>query len=304
MTVSVPSSQRISFENDLSFSRLVYGMWRLVDDGDHGNAATQAKIEACLEQGITTIDQADIYGDYESEAAFGRMLASAPHLKDEIEVISKCDIRLISEKHPENRIKFYDTSANYITGQVENSLHLMGLETLDMLLLHRPDPLMDHHETGAVLDKLVSQGKIRAVGVSNFRPWDISLLQSAMQTPIQLNQIELSLLALDNFTNGDLAFCQEHHILPMAWSPLAGGQLFSDQNQALQQVLASMAEQQKCSVSAVAIAWLLAHPSQIMPVMGSNDLERIKDFSAALSVEMDRQSWFELYTASLGHEVA
>lgn len=297
------SVHRIAFEDGLSFSRLVYGMWRLIDDGYKGEASTQAKIEACLEQGITTMDQADIYGDYGSEEAFGRMLATAPHLKSKIEVVSKCDIRLISDKFPDHRVKYYDTSAEYITAQVENSLRLMGLDRLDMLLLHRPDPLMDQYETGAALDKLIETGKIRSVGVSNFKPWDISLLQSAMQTPIQLNQIEISLMAHTAFTNGDLAFCQEHHIAPMAWSPLAGGQLFNGENKALTQVLECYAEQHECSVSAIAIAWLLAHPSQIMPVLGTNNLDRIKDFSSAMSVEMDRQSWFELYEAALGNEV-
>lgn len=304
MTVSASEqTRRISFGEEISFSRIVYGMWRLIDDGNTDEAVTQAKLEACLEQGITTMDQADIYGDYGSEEAFGRMLAAAPHLKDRIEIISKCDICLVSDRKPEHRVKHYDTSARYITAQTENSLQLMGIEQLDMLLLHRPDPFMDHHETGAALDRLIEQGKIRSVGVSNFKPWDISLLQSAMHTPIQLNQIEISLLCHQPFTNGDIAFCAEHQLAPMAWSPLAGGQLFEPQHAALGGKLTQMAEQQGVSASAVAIAWLLAHPAQIMPVMGSNNLERIADFSAAYTVEMDRQSWFELYSTALGHEV-
>jgi len=294
---------RTQLTDEIDVSRLIYGMWRLIDDGDDSPKTVQAKLEACLEQQITTIDQADIYGDYGSEAAFGKMLAQAPHLKDKIEIITKCDIRLISGKYPDHRVKYYDTSANYITAQLENSLSLMGVETIDVLLLHRPDPLMDHHETGRALDRLVEQGKVRAIGVSNFKPWDISLLQSAMHTPICTNQIEISLAAHHPFTNGDIAFCQEHEIIPMAWSPLGGGGLFTQQNSQLSAALADMAQQLDSTVSAVAIAWLLAHPAGIVPVMGSNNLDRIASFSDALSITIDRQSWYQLYEAALGHEV-
>jgi predicted oxidoreductase len=298
---------RTQLTDESDVSRLIYGMWRLIDDGDDSPKTVQAKLEACLEQQITTIDQADIYGDYGSEAAFGRMLAQAPHLKDKIEIITKCDICLISDKHPGHRVKFYDTGAEHITAQLENSLSLMGVETIDVLLLHRPDPLMDHHETGRALDRLVEQGKVRAIGVSNFKPWDISLLQSAMHTPICTNQLEISLSAHHAFTNGDIAFCQEHEIIPMAWSPLGGGALMAaqktGQKTGLSGVLDDMAAQFGTSPAAVAIAWLLAHPAGILPVLGSNNLERISGFSEALSITIDRQSWYQLYTAALGHEV-
>ena len=294
---------RTQLTDDIDVSRLIYGMWRLIDDGDDSPKTVQAKLEACLEQQITTMDQADIYGDYGSEAAFGKMLAQAPHLKDRIEIITKCDIRLVSEKHPDHRVKYYDSSASYITAQLENSLRLMGVDKIDVLLLHRPDPFMDHHDTGRALDSLVEQGKVRAIGVSNFKPWDISLLQSAMHTPICTNQIEISLSAHHAFTNGDIAFCQEHEIIPMAWSPLGGGALLSEQNSRLSALLADIADQHNSSASAVAIAWLLAHPACIVPVLGSNNLDRIASFSDALSISLDRQSWFQLYEAALGHEV-
>lgn len=294
---------RTQLTDEIDVSRLIYGMWRLIDDGDDSPKTVQAKLEACLEQQITTMDQADIYGDYGSEAAFGKMLAQAPHLKDKIEIITKCDICLISDKHPDHRVKFYDTSAEYITAQVDNSLTLMGVEKIDVLLLHRPDLMMDHHDTGRALDRLVEDGKVGGIGVSNFKPWDISLLQSAMHTPICTNQIEISLSAHHAFTNGDIAFCQEHQVVPMAWSPLGGGTLMTGQNTELSQMLNDMATEFGTSPAAVAIAWLLAHPSGILPVMGSNNLERIAGFSDALSITLDRQSWYQLYTAALGHEV-
>lgn len=296
--------ERVALSADIELSRIIYGMWRLADDENLSPEHVIAKIEANLAQGITSMDQADIYGDYASEALLGKALKLAPHLKDKLEIISKCDIALLSDKYPDRRVKHYDTSRDYIFAQVESSLSLMGIEALDVLLLHRPDPLMDHIETGRALDDLVAQGKIKSVGVSNFKPWDISLLQSQMDTMILTNQIEISLLANDAFTNGDLAFAQEHGIAPMAWSPLAGGQLFSGDNATLSAAMRIMAEAHECSISQLAIAWLLRHPSGILPVMGTNNLDRIAETGQALSVSLSREDWFVLYEAARGREVA
>lgn len=295
--------ERVSLSDSVELSRIIYGMWRLADDKDTSTKHVQAKIEANLSQGITSMDQADIYGDYESEALFGKALAAAPHLKGQIEIISKCDIALVSDKYPDRRVKHYDTSSTYIVSQVETSLKLMGVEALDMLLLHRPDPLMDAGDTGRALDMLVEDGKVKTIGVSNFKPWDISLLQSRMSTPICTNQIEISLLAHEALTNGDLAFAQEHQILPMAWSPLAGGSLFNGSNPKIESALADMAEAHNCSSSQMAIAWLLAHPADILPVMGSNNLDRIAEFGGAMDISLSREDWFVLYEAALGQEV-
>ena len=295
--------ERVSLTEAVSLSRIIYGMWRLAEDTNTSTSHVQAKIEANLDQGITTMDQADIYGDYESEALFGKTLKAAPHLKDKLEIISKCDIALVSDKYPGRRVKHYDTSSAYITAQVENSLTLMGIEALDVLLLHRPDPLMDPAETGRTLDMLVADGKIKSVGVSNFKPWDISLLQSRMGTPIIANQIEISLLAHEALTNGDLAFAQEHEIAPMAWSPLAGGGLFNGENANLDAALTQMAETHSATTTQIAIAWLLTHPACILPVMGSNNLERIAEFGGAADVRLSREDWYVLYQAALGNEV-
>ena len=296
--------ERITVSETTELSRIIYGMWRLADDTDTSISHVQAKIEANLAQGITSMDQADIYGDYQSEALFGQALSDAPHLKDKIEIISKCDIALVSDKYPNRRVKHYDTSHAYITGQVDNSLSLMGVDALDILLLHRPDPLMNADETGRTLDGLVESGKVKSIGVSNFKPWDISLLQSRMATPIVTNQIEISLVAHDALVNGDLAFAQEHEIAPMAWSPLGGGALFNGQNSALDSALKQMADSHSCSVTQIAIAWLLKHPAQILPVMGSNNLERISEFGGAASIQLSREDWYVLYEAAMGHEVA
>ena len=292
----------------LELSRLAYGLWRLGDDPDTSAKHVQAKIESCLSQGITSFDQADIYGDYESEKLLGNTIKASPALRDQMEIITKCDIMLLSDKYPQRRVKYYDTSAAHLQHSVDASLANMNIEQIDLLLLHRPDPLMDAAETGASLDALIQTGKVKSVGVSNFKPYDWTLLQSNMQARLQTNQVELSLLATDAFTNGDLAYMQENKIVPMAWSPLAGGQLFSaqpsDNIKSLVTRLQTIGTEYGVAIDAVAIAWLLRHPAKIIPVLGTNSLARIASLSDALKVEMDRETWFELYTLARGEEVA
>ncbi|MGB2068306.1 MAG: aldo/keto reductase, partial [Candidatus Puniceispirillaceae bacterium] len=224
-------------------------------------------------------------------------------LRGEIEIVTKCDIVAPAGRHAQARVKYYDTSRQHITQSVEDSLKLMGIEQIDLLLIHRPDPMMDHHETGATLDDLVASGKVSNVGVSNFRPWDMNLLQSAMKTKLATNQIEISVITNDAFTNGDLAYLQRHDIVPMAWSPLAGGALFDDTNANLISIMTRLAEKQGGDASAIALAWLMAHPASIVPVVGTNNLDRLRTLSSAFDIELDREDWFEIYTAALGHEV-
>jgi len=293
---------RTTLSPDLTLSRIVYGMWRLDEDSDTSPAHIQAKIEACLAQGITTLDQADIYGGYMAEELLGAAFKAAPALRDTCEIVTKCDIVAPAGRYSDARVKHYDTSRAHIEASVEHSLRLMNIERIDLLLIHRPDPMMDHRETGATLDGLVASGKVRAVGVSNFKLHDWTLLQSAMQTPLCTNQIEISLSANAAFTNGDIAFLQERGIAPMAWSPLGGGALMTGDH-AVGRALDQVAEAQGVDRAAVAVAWLLAHPAGIVPVMGTNRLDRIAAFSDALKVKMDRETWFALYEAANGAEV-
>ena len=295
--------EKVSLNDNLSLSRLIYGMWRLSDDDNTSADHVQAKIEACLAQGITTMDQADIYGGYEAEEVLGKALAQAPHLRDQIEIVTKCDIIAPVGRHSAARVKYYDTSKAHITASVEASLRLMGIEHIDLLLIHRPDPMMDHYETGRALDELVASGKIGSVGVSNFKCHDWTLLQSAMTERLATNQIEISVIANEAFTNGDFAYLQERCVAPMAWSPLAGGALFSKDYQALHNKLTEIGHAYDVDATAVAVAWLLAHPAKIMPVMGTNNLDRISAISDALKCDIDRQTWFEIYEAANGHEV-
>ena len=293
---------RVSLPGGLELSRIVYGMWRVGDDADTSPAHIRAKIEACLEQGITTIDQADIYGGYTAEGLLGACFKESPGLRDKLEIVTKCDIVAPAGRYADKRVKYYDTSAAHIASSIDTSLSEMSIDHIDLLLIHRPDPLMDAEETGRALDEAVASGKVRSVGVSNFRPWDWTLLQSAMETPLATNQIEISLQHHEPFTNGDIAFLQERLISPMAWSPLGGGSLFSAGEP--RETVSKVAMQNDVEEAAVAIAWLLRHPSKILPVMGTNRLDRIAAFGDALKVEMDRETWFELYTAALGREVA
>ena len=294
--------QRVKLSHNLDVSRLVYGMWRLTDDQNTSAEHIRKKLAACLDQGITTIDQADIYGGYQAEEIFGNALQGTA-LRNQIEIVTKCDIVAPAGRHKAARVKYYDTSRAHILASVEHSLRLMHTDHIDLLLLHRPDPLMNHFETGAALDEMVASGKVCAVGTSNFRPHDWNLLQSAMKTPLVTNQIELSVLAHQPLTNGDVAFHQMNATPVMAWSPLAGGALFNGKNKPLTDLLGRIAQTQAVDLSAVAVAWLLAHPARIIPVMGTNNITRIQRFSDALKVPMDRQTWYEIYTAALGHEV-
>jgi len=296
--------QRITLSDSLSVSRIIYGLWRHTDDQNMSSKKLQSKIEACLDQGISTFDQADIYGGYTSEAVLGETLKQAPHLRDNMEIITKCDIVAPIGIYSDNRVKHYDTSAQHINFSVERSLSQMAIDQIDLLLLHRPDPLMDAQETGAVLDALVASGKVKGIGVSNFKPWDIDLLQSCTQNRLLTNQIEISLLHNSAFTNGDLAYLQQHKIAPMAWSPLGGGALFKDKQTPLWQKLNSIARSYKVQPSSVATAWLIRHPAMIMPIMGSNNLQRIERLSEALSFDLSREEWFELLQIATGKEVA
>ena len=289
--------ERINLSNTINLSRIIYGMWRLVTDEDTSIKHISDKVNLCLDQGITTFDQAAVYGLYTAEALFGDVLKSTPSLRHKIEIISKCGIVNPSDRYPDARVSYYDTSREHIFNSVEASLSNMGTDYLDILLIHRQDPYIDHLETGMALDELILSGKVRQVGVSNFRPWDFSLLQSGMKSRLVTNQIELSLAATEAFTNGDLAFHQEQLSSIMAWSPLGGGSLINHEGP-LGRTLDKIAVNQDVDRAAVAVAWILSHPAQILPIVGTNNLDRISKISDATKVNMDQESWFELYTAS------
>ena len=295
--------ERIKINETLDFSQIIYGMWRLADGENSDNKSLLNKINLCLEQGITTFDQADIYGDYSAEALFGRVLKENKALRNKIEIVTKCGIVAPCGKYSDVPVKYYDTSKKHINASVNASLKNMNVDHIDMLLIHRPDPFMDHYETGHALDELVKSGKVRSVGVSNYRPYDWELLQSSMSNQLHTNQIELSLQSIESFTNGDVAFHQKNASPIMAWSPLGGGKLMTNKNK-LTNKMDEIASNYNVDRSAVAISFLLTHPANIIPIMGTNNINRISKISDAFKVKMDRITWFELYTAALGREVA
>ena len=289
--------ERVNLSSSSSISRIIYGMWRLADDINTSSKHISDKVNLCLDQGITSFDQAAVYGLYSAEALFGEVLKANPSLRQKIEIVSKCGIVNPSDRYAGVSVSHYDTSREHIFNSVDASLKNMATDYLDLLLIHRQDPFLDHHETGKALDDIIKSGKVKEVGVSNFKSWDFTLLQSAMKSHLVTNQIEMSLAATDSFTNGDLAFHQEQATTIMAWSPLGGGKLMKDKG-ILGKALKKIAVNQNVDIAAVAVAWLLAHPARICPVMGTNNLNRIAKISDAMNVKMDRESWFELYTAS------
>jgi predicted oxidoreductase len=287
-------------------SRLVLGAWRLVGAGlDTG--AVRNLVAAAVDLGITTVDHADIYGDYQVETHFGHALRGAPDLKRRLQIVTKCGIKLTSGRRPGHRLKHYDTSRAHITASVDASLHALGVERIDLLLLHRPDPFMDADDTAAALEAVVAAGKVGHVGVSNFGLAQFELLASRLMRPLVTQQIELSLLNPAPFVDGLLDDCQRRRIAPMAWSPLGGGRLFAHGDPAVERVRGALeavrAQLGAATIEQVALAWLLAHPARIVPVLGTTRIERLRDAADSIRHRLDRQQWFTLWEAASGHPV-
>ena len=279
------------------------GAWRI---DRMNNAEIEAWIETCLEVGITTFDHADLYGDHTCEERFGNALAKHPEWRERIEYASKCGIRLVSEKYPATRIKHYDTSAEHIRASVENSLRRLRVERLDLLLLHRPDPLLDADEVAGVFAELRRAGKVRRFGVSNFTPEQLELLASRVEQPLVAQQIQISPLHIAPFVDGSLDQCQRRRLLPMAWSPMGGGGLFRSEDARavrLRGALTAVGVELGASIDQVALAWLLRHPARIVPVLGTGKPRRVRAAAAAAKLEMSRQQWFSIFSASTGVEV-
>jgi len=288
-----------------TFSRIVAGIMRLREWG-MSTAALLDFIHQCLDLGITTFDHADIYGSYQVEELFGKALAADPSLRDRIELVTKCGIQLISPNRPDTRVKHYNTSRDHIIASAERSLYNLHADVLDLLFIHRPDPLMDADEVAGALTALRASGKIRHAGVSNFTPRQFELLQSRLDFPLVTNQIELSVLHLDPLHDGTLDRLQQWRVPPMAWSPVAGGRLFDPANERARRVratLESIGATVGALVDQVALAWLLRHPARVLPVMGTGKIERLREAAAAESVALDRQQWFMIWEASAGREV-
>mgnify|MGYP003498260811 FL=1 len=299
--------QRVELTEDLSFSRIIHGLWRLAE-WEMSNEEVLALIEGCLNAGITTFDHADIYGDYTCEKKFGDALALKPELRKEMEIVTKCGIKLVSNNRPQHSVKSYDTSKEHIIASVNQSLQNLQTDYIDVLLIHRPDPFMDPAKVAEAFTQLKIEGKVRQFGVSNFKRSQYKMLQSYLDFPLITNQIELSAYQLENFEDGTLDLCQEERITPMAWSPLAGGSIFSSNNQRaknLRDTLERIAgEIGAHGIDEVLYAWLLSHPANIMPIVGSGKMDRIESAIRSLDLTVSRDQWFEILQVSMDHEIA
>jgi predicted oxidoreductase len=294
--------------NGPEFSRLVFGTWRVLDDPFAASTSHLLRcLHQCLDLGITTLDTAEIYGLYRVEEALGQAFKKEPGLRDKFEIVTKSGIYVPCEFHPERRTAFYNAEAARLVKSAEKSLRLMGIEHIDLLLVHRPDWLTSADDTATGLNDLVRSGKVRSAGVSNYNVHQFELLNSRMEKPLVTNQVELSLLAMDAIDDGTLDQCQRLRIQPMAWSPLAGGRLLdqaNDAGQRLRKAAVGLSEKySNATLDQLAYAWIMAHPSAPLPVIGTCKPERIVQTAKAAEIKLEREDWYALWTAAKGHGI-
>ncbi len=307
--------------SDLMVSRIAWGCMRLSQDREQALRSTHAALDA----GITLVDHADIYQRGQAEATFSAVWTDAPHLRQQMVLQSKCGIRSAGDPGPDAPAR-YDFSYQHILEAVEGSLRRLKTDYLDILLLHRPDALVEPEEVARAFAELHAAGKVRWFGVSNHTPGQIRLLRRWVEQPLIANQLQLSLLHTNMIDEGiwmnrndlpalsrgegTLDFCRLHDITVQAWSPLAGGQLggrpASMPNVRLQgaaTLVAEMAADKGVSPEAVLIAWLLRHPASIVPIIGTMNPERIAAACCADEVDLTREEWYRLYEAGRGVRV-
>lgn len=285
-----------------TFSRLIMGYWRLME-WQLSPAALLDLMKYHLDLGVTTLDHADIYGGYQCEEAFGKALRLEPSLRERMELVSKCGIALTAK--PEHTLNHYNTGKAHIIASAEASLQKLGTDYLDLLLIHRPDPLMDADEVADAFISLKQAGKVKHLGVSNFSARQFELLQSRLPFPLVTNQLEISPLNQSTTLDGTLDQCQQLRIKPMAWSCLGGGRLFNGQEYAqlraeLEQIRHEVGAQH---IEQLVYAWVMMLPSQPLPLIGSGKRERIAAAVAAESIVLNRQQWFRIRKAALGYDV-
>lgn len=295
-------------------SRLAYGCWRLAGNPANSSpenfAAGRAAVLAAYDAGYTLFDNADVYGGGNAERILGATLMEIPEMRGRVLIATKCGVRHQGNPNPASP-KRWDFSHEHIIQSCEASLKRLGIEAIDLFMLHRPDFLADPEEIARAFSELEHSGKVRFFGVSNFRPSLLTAVQSACPMPLVVHQLEISLAKLAAFDDGTLDQCLIEKITPMAWSPLAGGLIGAGAKRLLpaQQVyrpekflptLKEIAKERDTSRTVVALAWLLKHPSKIMPVIGSNNPERIRDAVKATELELTREEWYRLFTAARG----
>ena len=299
-------NQVIIVAQQLQFSELVQGYWRLAE---WGMTAQQRLtfLEQHLELGVTTVDHADIYGGYQCETLFGEALALNPSVRQQLQIITKCDINLCNDKYPQRRINHYDTSKQHIVNSVNNSLANLKIDNIDVLLIHRPDVLMDADEVADAFAELKQQGKVNHFGVSNFAPAQFDLLQSRLDQPLVTNQVEINPLNFEVAHDGTLDQLQMKRIHPMGWSCLAGGDIFtgnSEQHLRVRAALTEIASEIGAdSINQVIYAWIRCLPSKPLAIMGSGNIEHVRLAVAGLDFSLSREQFYRVWVASKGHGV-
>ncbi|MBQ5948760.1 aldo/keto reductase family oxidoreductase [Massilia sp. ST3] len=291
-------------EGGPELSRIVAGMWRMTE-WDMMVEQRVGFIEQCIAMGVTTFDHADIYGGYGVEGLFGEALRAQPSLRDRIELVSKCGIKLISPARPEHTIQHYDTSAAHIVASAEESLRQLHTDRLDLLLIHRPDPLMDFDEIAEAFTRLKQDGKVLHFGVSNFTRHQFECLNRRI--PLATNQVEFSPLYTAPMFDETFDGLQDLGIAPMAWSPLGGGRLFNAGDagaENLRLVIKEVADRLRQPFASVVFAWIMQLPSRPVPLTGTGRLEAIKVAVAGAGFSLAREDWFRILRAARGHEVA
>ena len=288
----------------IHLSRVIAGMWRL---GEWNMSVGQriAFIEDCIAMGVTSFDHADIYGNYSVEGLFGEALRAQPSLRGQMEIVSKCGIKLVSPNRPAHTIQHYDTSLDHIVASCEESLRQLGTDYLDLLLIHRPDPLMNFDEVAEAFTRLQAAGKVRHVGVSNFTRHQFESLNR--RVPLATNQVEFSPLHTAPMFDDTFDGLQDLAIFPMTWSPFGGGRLFSaldDDTVNLRAVIQEVADRLDQSFGSVVFAWIMMLPSRPMPLTGSGKIASVAAAVAATTFTLERSDWFAILRAARGHEVA
>jgi predicted oxidoreductase len=289
-------------EAKISYSKIIAGTMTW---GSWGKRLSKDEMIAlmhhCLAVGITTFDHADIYGGYTNETEFGKAFAESKIPRNELQLISKCGIQYVCENR-DNVVKHYNYSRDYIIWSAEQSLKNLQTEFLDLFLLHRPSPLMRPGEIAEAIVHLKDSGKIREFGVSNFTPSQIALLETVI--PVMSNQVEFSLTADMVMYDGTLDDCIAKQRMAMAWSPL--GDYFREANEQTNRIKAVMGqftEKYDADESQLLLAWLLEHPSEIYPVVGTTDPDRLKASMNATKIDLELEDWFILLSASQGYKV-
>jgi predicted oxidoreductase len=287
----------------MTLSPVAAGLWQLHTWGLDVPARVRW-IESALALGITSFDHADIYGGYRCEALFGEALAAAPGLRERLQIVSKCGIRLVHESQPGVHLNHYDSSAAHIRASVQRSLAALRTDRIDLLLIHRPDMLGHPDEVAEAFVQLQRAGEVLAFGVSNHSAAQFAALHR--RVPLATNQIEFSPLQMQALADGTLEQAVDLGLPPMAWSPLARGRLFSDASPQAQRVRAALDEIARAhgvSLATAALAWVLRHPSRPVPITGSGRIEALAEAMAATRLALSRQEWTSVWRASMGHEL-